>query len=140
MERRRWFTKPEVTPWLLACCGMAIPVVYFFEQQFYEADARGHRRPQAAPKPSTGDAPPPRATASERRALLVQAEDLKAKALSKVETQAREDAQVLKQKFGADSEEYRDREAYWQHRLVTLRERDPVTFLSQEDQERLGRG
>ena len=108
----------------------------------YQADARGHRRSQGAPQPSTGDTPPPppRATAAERRALLVQAEDLKAKALTKVETQAREDAKDLKQTFGADSEEYREREAYWQHRLVTLRSRDPVTFLSQEDQERLRRG
>ncbi len=111
------------------------------EKAKHEAAARDHRRSRTAPKPSTGDAPPPpRATASERRALLVQAEDLKAKALSKVETQAREDAENLKRKFGADSEEYRDREDYWQHRLVTFRGRDPVTFLGQEDQERLGRG
>lgn len=39
MEPRSSSTNSDVSPWLLVCCGLAVPVVYALEQQFYEAVA-----------------------------------------------------------------------------------------------------
>lgn len=103
----------------------------------HEADARGYRRPQREPKASTDKAPPPPVNAAERRALLLRAEELKVQAINKADMRARKELDELKQEYGADSEEYNARDAYWNSRLIELKERRPETFLGAEDCERL---
>lgn len=108
------------------------------EKAKHEAAARDHRRPKKTPDPATGKpAPPPPPTAAEKQALRLQAEQRKIEAINKAEVWMRKDMEEFKRDFGIDSEEYGDRDRYWNHRLITLRERAPETFLSSEDQERL---
>jgi hypothetical protein len=111
------------------------------QKEKHEAASRDQRRRRTTrPTPTSTSTPPPPVTAAERRALLLRAEQLKAEAVSKAEVRVRRELDDLKGEFGPEAEEYRDREAYWNHRLITLKEREPAAFLGQEDQERLHHG
>lgn len=67
--------------------------------------------------------PPPRPlTPEEREAQRLRREQAKATVIAKLEARCRKELGELAVEFGRDSQEYKDREAYWNHRLITTRE------------------
>lgn len=111
------------------------------EKAKHEAVVKGYRRSAVQGQPAAdGLAAMPPLTAAERRMLLLRSEELKVQMIGKTESRARKELEELKGEFGIDSEEYRDREAYWNNALLKYKARDAVTFLGQEDQERLRNG